>query len=361
VRAAPTIEVRDGVRVRRLLTDAAGAVRGALARTDRGELIEIVAPATLIATGSLGGLYAVTTTPRDVVGEGLALAALAGATIADAEFVQFHPTAMDLGQDPAPLATEALRGEGARLVNLGGAPFMDRYHPAAELAPRDVVARAIETERRAGRGAYLDARASIGEAFPHEFPAVFAAAMAAGVDPRRQPIPVIPAVHYHMGGIETDADGAASLPGLFAAGECASTGVHGANRLASNSLLEAAVFGARAGRAAALAADPGTQPLPAKPAPDLPEAALQSLRRAMSAGAGVVRTAAGLHRLLAEIAGLEAASGQALPLVAARLVAEGALARRESRGAHFRLDYPALALPCRSQVTLRGEPAHAAA
>src|SRR5262249_19245577 len=137
------------------------------------------------------------------------------------EFVQFHPTAMDLGADPAPLATEALRGEGAKLVNADGAPFMARYHAAAELAPRDVVARAIASERRAGRGAFLDARAAIGAAFPHEFPAVFAAAMAAGVDPRREPIPVIPAVHYHMGGIETDAEGGASLPGLFAAGECA--------------------------------------------------------------------------------------------------------------------------------------------
>jgi L-aspartate oxidase len=229
---------------------------------------------------------------------------------------------------------------------------MLRYHPAAELAPRDVVARAIEAERRAGRGALLDARAAIGKPFPHEFPAVFAAAMAAGIDPRRQPIPVAPATHYHMGGIETDADGASSLTGLWAAGECASTGVHGANRLASNSLLEAAVFGTRAGRAAAGAADPGTPPLPAMPAPDLPDAALQQLRRAMSRDAGVVRDGAGLRRLVAEIAALEAANGPALPLVAARLVAEGALTRRESRGAHFRSDYPALAVPIRSRATL---------
>jgi L-aspartate oxidase len=352
VRAAPWIEVREGVRARRLLVDRAGRVRGALVERADGSLAEIVAPATVLATGGLGGLYAVTTTPAQVRGEGLALAALAGATIADAEFVQFHPTAMDFGRDPAPLATEALRGEGAVLVNADGTPFMARYHPAAELAPRDIVARAIAAERRAGRGAYLDARGSVGEAFPHEFPAVFAAAMTAGVDPRRQPIPVIPAVHYHMGGIETDRGGATSLPGLWAAGECAATGVHGANRLASNSLLEAAVFGTRAGRAAAHAVDPGTSPLPASPAPDLPPAALQALRRAMSQGAGVVRDGAGLRRLLAEIAALEAAHGPALPLVAARLVAEGALARRESRGAHFRADYPAAAAPIRSRVTL---------
>jgi L-aspartate oxidase len=361
-RAAPTIDVREGARARRLITDRAGRVRGALVELAGGALAEIIAPATVLATGGLGGLYAVTTTPRDVRGEGLALAALAGATIADAEFVQFHPTAMDLGLDPAPLATEALRGEGAKLVNADGTPFMARYHPAAELAPRDVVARAIASERRAGRGAFLDARAAVGEAFPHEFPAVFAAAMAAGLDPRRQPIPVTPAVHYHMGGIETDAEGRTTLAGLYAAGECASTGAHGANRLASNSLLEAAVFGTRAGRtAAAAAADPATLALPAEPAPDLADAALQTLRRAMSRDAGVVRDAAGLRRLAGEIAALEAVHGQALPLVAARLVVDGALARRESRGAHFRADYPAPAAPIRSRVTLTPAPATAAA
>jgi len=362
VRAAPGIEVREGVRIRRLLTDASGRVRGVLAANPDGRLVEIVAPATVLATGGLGGLYALTTTPREVRGEGLALAALAGAVIADAEFVQFHPTAMDLGQDPAPLATEALRGEGARLVNADGEPFMSRYHAAGELAPRDVVARAIDTELRAGRGAFLDARAAVGEAFPHEFPAVFAAAMAAGIDPRRQLIPVIPAVHYHMGGIAADAWGRTSLPGLFAAGECAATGVHGANRLASNSLLEAAVFGARAGRAAAKTADPETRALSTEPAPDLPDAALQQLRRAMSRGAGVTRTAEGLRRLLAEIAELETAHGRALPLVAARLVAEGAYARRESRGAHHRADHLALAPTARrSRVILRPMLAEAAA
>jgi L-aspartate oxidase len=360
-RAAPTIEIREGVRARRLLTDRAGRVRGALVETADGALSEIVAPATVLATGGIGGLYAVTTTPRDVKGEGLALAALAGATIADAEFVQFHPTAMDLGQDPAPLATEALRGEGAKLVGADGTPFMARYHPAAELAPRDVVARAIAAERRAGRGAFLDAREAVGAAFPREFPAVFAAAMAAGLDPRVQPIPVIPAVHYHMGGIETDAEGATSLAGLYAGGECASTGAHGANRLASNSLVEAAVFGTRAGRAAARAVDPGTAPTPSEPAPDLPEAALQALRQAMSRDAGVVRDAAGLRRLTAEIAALEAVHGQALPLAAARLVVEGALARRESRGAHFRADHPTPGAPVRSRMTLAPARAVAAA
>jgi L-aspartate oxidase len=361
VRATPSIEVREGVRVRRLLTDAAARVVGVLAEAGNGALTEILAPATLLATGGLGGLYDVTTNPREVLGEGLALAALAGAVIADAEFVQFHPTAMDLGLDPAPLATEALRGEGARLVNADGQPFMARYHPAAELAPRDVVARAIDAERRAGRCAFLDAREAIGEAFPHEFPAVFAAAMAAGLDPRRAPIPMTPAVHYHMGGIETDAHGRTSIAGLFAAGECASTGAQGANRLASNSLVEAAVFGTRAGRAAAAVTGGGGRPLPARPAPDLSAPALSALRRAMSRGAGVTRDAAGLRRLLIEIAVLEEVHGPALPLIAARLVAQGALDRRESRGAHFRSDFPALGAPVRSRVTLAAEPAFAAA
>jgi L-aspartate oxidase len=215
---------------------------------------------------------------------------------------------------------------------------MPLYHADAELAPRDVVARAIHAERQAGRGAFLDARAAVGEAFPAEFPAVFAACLAGGVDPRVQPIPVAPACHYHMGGIATDADGRASLAGLFAAGECAATGAHGANRLASNSLVEAAVFGARAGRAAAAEADPGTEPLRAEVPPLLPSEALTALRRAMSRDAGVVRTAEGLTRLIGEIAALEALHGPAAALIAARLIAACALARTESRGGHFRAD-----------------------
>ncbi len=350
VLAAPHIEVWTGHRLAGLLQDAAGRVRGVVAERD-GAQVEITAPATILATGGVGGLYAVTTTPAELVGEGLGLAALAGAVIADPEFVQFHPTAIDIGRDPAPLATEALRGEGAVLVDKAGTRFMARYHPDAELAPRDVVARAIHAEREAGRGAFLDAREAVGAHFPEEFPAVFAACMAGGVDPRVQPIPIAPACHYQMGGIATDAQGATSLSGLYAAGECASTGVHGANRLASNSLLEAAVFGARAGRAAAQEIDPAPARLVRLAPPGLSNQALQALRRAMSRDAGVVRSADGLLRLLDEIDGLEAHHGRTASLAAARLIAACALARTESRGGHYRSDASAAdAIPRRTFV-----------
>ena len=350
VLAAPHIKVMTGAKLTGLLKDATGRIQGVTVRIG-AKPVEITARAVILATGGVGGLYAVTTTPAELQGEGLGLAALAGAVIADPEFVQFHPTAIDIGRDPAPLATEALRGEGAVLVNGDGERFMARYHPDAEMAPRDVVARAIHAERQAGRGAFLDARSAVGAHFPAEFPAVFAACMGGGIDPRVQPIPVVPACHYHMGGIATDIDGRTSLPGLYAAGECASTGVHGANRLASNSLLEAAVFGARAGAAAA--SEPGRAATYATvAAPDLPPAALAILRQAMSRDAGVVRNEAGLTRLVDLIDGLEVEHGVCAPLVAARLVAACALARRESRGGHFREDFAATGPAQRTVVTL---------
>jgi L-aspartate oxidase len=254
---------------------------------------------------------------------------------------------LDVGADPAPLASEALRGAGARLVDREGRAYMARFHAKAELAPRDIVARANHRQIVEGKGAFLDATQAIGADFPEEFPTIFAAAMAAGVDPRKQPMPIAPAEHYHMGGIATDENGLTSLPGLYAVGECASTGVHGANRLASNSLLEAAVFGARAGRAARDEVDPGTEALPATPPPALPEAAITTLRVAMSRDAGVVRERAGLEHLIGVIDQLEAQYGRALPLVAARLIAQCALTRRESRGGHYRADFPAISAPAR--------------
>ena len=358
---SPLISVRAGVRARQLLQDGEGRVRGVLADW-KGRLFEITADAVVLATGGLGGLYAVTTTPAELKGEGLGLAALAGALIADPEFVQFHPTAIDFslhgGRDPAPLATEALRGEGAKLLNAAGVAFMTDYHPAAELAPRDVVARAIHAELMAGRGAFLDARAAVGEHFPEEFPGVFAACMSAGIDPRFQVIPVAPACHYHMGGIVTDAHGAATLTGLYAAGECAATGVHGANRLASNSLLEAAVFGARAGAAARDLTAPAGKVATGEALPDLPDTALMDLRRLMTRHAGVVRDAAGLTTLTGAVETMKARHGEGPILTTAALVAAGALARRESRGAHYRTDYPlSVEPPTRTFVTHPGQQA----
>jgi L-aspartate oxidase len=301
----------------------------------------------VLATGGIGALYAVTTNPREARGEGLAAAARAGAVIADAEFVQFHPTALDIGRDPAPLATEALRGEGATLVNKNGERFMPALHPDAELAPRDVVARGVFAEMAAGRGALLDVRGV--ERFVERFPTVFAACQSAGIDPARAPLPVAPAAHYHMGGVLTDANGRTSLDGLWAAGEVASTGAHGANRLASNSLLEAVVFAARIARdLSALLPQPTTIELAADE-PDLFADAEEGpadeagLRALMQTSVGVIRTGSGLAHALAEFSIIERTSrsaGLRNMATAALLVTASAYARTESRGGHFRSDFP---------------------
>ncbi len=350
-RAASHITILERMVVEDLLTDDEGAVGGALVFDVEPQRREtLIAAETVLATGGLGGLYAVTTNPTPAQGHGLAFAARAGAVIRDPEFVQFHPTALEIGADPAPLATEALRGEGARLVNGDGAPFMARYHKGADLAPRDVVARAVEAERAAGRGAYLDAREAIGAAFPEIFPTVFAACARAGIDPRRAPMPVAPAAHYHMGGVKTDLEGRSSVPGLWAVGEVASTGVHGANRLASNSLLEAVAFGGRIaealrgdarsrGRGAAAPAD--RLALPSRPPP--PDE-IGELRRAMSAGCALIRSEDSLEEVLDLIEALygceEMTSGLMSALVTAELIVRGAIEREESRGAHYRSDFP---------------------
>jgi L-aspartate oxidase len=338
VRASAHVEVREDVRVVALLQDVAGHVRGVVAQGADG-LVEVRAAATILASGGLGGLYAVTTNPAIARGDGLALAWLAGAEVADPEFVQFHPTAIDIGADPAPLATEAIRGEGARLVDIHGAPVVD--HPAGDLAPRDVVARAIARRQALGKPVFLDAREAIGDEFDRLFPAVFAACRGAGLDPRTAPIPVTPAAHYHMGGVAADFFGRTTVKGLLAVGEVASSGVHGANRLASNSLLEAAVFGRRAGEAAREIVSQRAAVLRPYLLPALPATVLDQLRRRMAAEAGVERSGEGLSRLIDWIDNQVAIHGLSLPLISAGLVARGALERRESRGAHFRADFPA--------------------
>src|SRR5205085_6449438 len=247
VRKTPSIRVIEGFAAENLLTEN-GAVTGLQIRDVRDPLaspVVIASRAIVLATGGIGHLYAVTTNPTEASGLGLAIAARAGAVIADPEVQQFHPTAMMVGRDPAPLATEALRGEGATLINDKGGRFMLARHPLAELAPRDVVARGVFAEIAAGHGAFLDATSAPGARFADKFPTVYASCVAAGLDPTKQPIPVAPAAHYHMGGIAVDDRGRTSLQGLWAGGEVSSTGAHGANRLASSSLLEAVVYAAR--------------------------------------------------------------------------------------------------------------------
>ncbi len=339
--AAKHIEIWEPAFALGLIKSPGNRVIGAVVQ--HGERrVHVFAPVVIMASGGSGGLFAVTTNPANLRGEGMAMAALAGAIIADPEFVQFHPTALKFGLDPAPLATEALRGEGATLIDKDGIRFVFEDHPDGELAPRDIVARAVHKANVSGRGAFLDAREAIGAHFAEEFPTVFASCMAQGLDPRITPMPVAPAAHYHMGGIATDVFGRTSLKGLFAAGECASTGVHGANRLASNSLLEAAAFGERVGQAAItdlVAPDPTGAIIPATP-PIMMPADIQRLRDAMSLHAGVVRNGDGLETLIALIDELDAVYPGALALVNARLIAVSALQRKESRGSHYRSDYP---------------------
>lgn len=353
VQATPHIEIREGWRAAGLIPDEHGGCAGVIALDAGGARHDLLASDVVLATGSLCGLYGVTTTPASSQGQALSWAARLGAVIQDPEFVQFHPTAIDVGRDPAPLATEALRGEGATLIDRAGKRFMRGVHRDAELAPRDVVARAVHRQVKAGRGACLDARKAVGEEFPERFPAVFAACMAAGIDPRVEPIPVAPAAHYHMGGVATDTEGFTGVPGLWAVGECASTGVHGANRLASNSLLEGLVFGRRAAEALANAPQRTLKPVAADLAPALPAEALSCLRAAMAMQAGVERDGAGLSRLIDVIDALEGEHGEADALIAARFVVAGALMRTESRGGHFRSDHPATrAVATHTRLTL---------
>jgi L-aspartate oxidase len=334
-----------------LVTDA-GRLVGVLVRHADGGLVLHRARAVVLATGGIGQVYSRTTNPAEATGDGLALAWRVGARVGDLEFVQFHPTALDVGEDPMPLLTEALRGAGARLLDEAGRPIFDV--PGGELQARDIVARGIWKALAQGRRPLLDAREAVGEAFPERFPTVFEACQLHGVDPRVEPMPVAPAAHYHMGGVLVDADGRTSRPGLWAAGEVACTGVHGANRLASNSLLEALVYGARVARSVGEALTRAPRPAPR----ELPEVSSTSvaepsegheqsarLRRRMWEKAGLVRTGEGLRDALDEIDLLERelpeGASEARNLVTvARLVARAALARPESRGGHYRADHP---------------------
>jgi L-aspartate oxidase len=331
-----------GWRAETLLSDGKGGIAGTMARKDDGSLRAIEADVTVMATGGVGGLFAVTTNPKSARGDALGMAAVHGAVMRDPEFVQFHPTAIDIGKDPAPLATEALRGDGATLVDRRGKRFMDRYHPDGELAPRDDVARAIFAQIQKKDPPFLDCREAVGDHFPEHFPTVFKSCMDADIDPRTDLIPIAPAVHYHMGGLNTDDVGRTSIPGLYAVGECAAVGVHGANRLASNSLLEACVFGNRAAKAILAEDFPNRKADNIKTQPWLamgPEVS-KILRTNMTKYCGVRRDANGLNILLGVIEDLIDQVGTANPLIAARMIVASALAREESRGGHFRDDFP---------------------
>ncbi len=345
--AAANLDIRRGHVAWQILHDGE-AVTGVLTRNADG-LGVIHAPAVILATGGLGHLYAATTNPEGACGDGVALALWAGVGVTDIEFIQFHPTMLfdRDGSGRRPLITEALRGEGAVLRDARGDSVTAGVHPMGDLAPRDVVAAAIDARLRetGDECVYLDARAI--ERFAERFPTVTAACRAAGVDPTRQPIPVVPGAHYSCGGVATDVHGRTELPGLLAAGEVARTGMHGANRLASNSLLEGLVVGGRAGRAAAEHARAAGSPTAAVEFDEHDALDRRDLQQIMTRCASVVRDAAGLEELAAATtAGIprplrgRADFEDAALTATARVVAAAALARTESRGCHHRADHP---------------------
>jgi len=373
VRALPSIETIDHALVTEVVVDQGGA-RGLRYFDADGASREVRAGATLLATGGAGQVFRETTNPAVATGDGIALAYHAGARVADLEFVQFHPTALNLAGAPRFLISEALRGEGATLVNQRGDPFMTRYHPDGDLAPRDVVARGIVRESRESGGPVFLTLAHLDPGYVRErFPTIAAMCAQAGLDLARDRIPVGPAAHYIMGGVDTDEWARTSVPGLFAAGEVACTGVHGANRLASNSLLEGLVFGARAARAmidapqaAPLKADrlmadgsslvaiaegsvsslnsPSTMAIS-----DQPSAMdRDGIRDLMWRNAGLFRSREGLAEAVAALERAWTSASRATAddwrqynlLTVARLIARAALRREESRGGHYREDFP---------------------
>jgi L-aspartate oxidase len=348
VRETKGITVLEKTRVLDLVVSG-GQCHGIRA-TMAGKPVEILADATVLATGGCGQVYRYTTNPQVATGDGYAIAHRAGVKLADMEFVQFHPTALETPENPLALISEAVRGEGAILVNDAGVRFMTKKHRLAELAPRDVVAREIFRQRQNGKRVYLDAR-KLGKSFRIRFPGIFAICKARGIDPSKDLIPVIPAAHYMMGGIVTDLAGRSSLDRLWACGEVSRTGVHGANRLASNSLLEGLVFAERVARdIIGVSKLTGT---PRKKSWDAPvltdrgaaQVAADNVRRVMWDHAGIDRSAKGLREGLELLDEIEkrlpvGATEEVNLIETARLIAESALLRKESRGGHYRSDFP---------------------
>ncbi len=347
VRENPRITVLETARVLELIVE--GGVCFGVRASVAGRPVEIVADATVLATGGCGQVYRYTTNPQVATGDGYAIAHRAGARLADMEFVQFHPTALDTPENPLALISEAVRGDGAILLNGDGVRFMPERHRLAELAPRDVVAREIFRERQATGAVRLDARKITD--FDTRFPGIFAICHARGIDPRTDLIPVTPAAHYMMGGVVVDLQGRSTLDRLYACGEVSRTGVHGANRLASNSLLEGLVFAERVARDLATVT-PSQDPSPAVmwSVPQLTDrgaaqVAADRVRSVMWEHAGIARTAKGLRSAVDQLTEIgqrlpDGATEEANMVDTALLIAEAALLRKESRGGHYRADFP---------------------
>jgi len=328
VRASKSITVLENAIATSLLSD--GRIYGVAVRIkDRIEFLP--ANAVVLATGGAAALWKDTTNPLCNWGSGLALAARAGATLADLEFVQFHPTAIDVGGDPMPLASEALRGEGCKLIDENGERFID------ELRPRDEVARAIWNKTANGKKVYLDARRALGKGFSKRFPNVYQLCMSNGINPEIDTIPVKPAAHYHMGGIFTDENGRSDVDGLWACGEVACTGLHGANRLASNSLVEAISFGARCAKdiKSRILSNKAKPALSGELSSAVSEQDANFIRSVMSRDIGVVRNRIGLEAAIEKLSSISDKSDMAF---VASMIAKSALRRDVSCGSHFRED-----------------------
>jgi L-aspartate oxidase len=364
VRACKNVSVLEGEFSTELLTDRASVdprVTGVSLISEKGLPEEVACSAVLLATGGLGQLYRNTTNPEAATGDGLAMAFRAGAEVSDMEFIQFHPTALYMRKVPRFLFPEGLRSEGAYLRNIEMDRFMHKYHPLAEQAPADVVARAIMHEMEVSRSkdpfVYLDLTHMNAARVQKRFPRIYATCMKHNVDITEDVIPVRPAAHFSIGGVRTDLNGKTSLAGLYAAGETAATGVHGANRLASNSLLEALVYGARAGEAMREELKHGHKPASGQkkaasqngPVDAGIEELIVQVQDIMWKNAGIVRTRTGMQEAIKALEGL--APRVAHPRtrrthetanlhLAGLLVARSALAREESRGSHYRIDNP---------------------
>jgi len=356
VREAGHVQIMEGCSATRLLLRD-GRIAGVLATGPDGPFV-LRSSRVALATGGLGGLYLHSTNPSGAIGQGLVLAARAGAALADLEFVQFHPTALDVGLDPMPLVSEAVRGEGATLIDETGLRFMEGQG-RAELEPRDIVSRAVWRHMQSGHRVFLDARTALGPRFATRFPGIAASCAAAGIDPATQPIPIRPAAHYHMGGVSVDADGRSTVPGLWACGEVASTGLHGANRLASNSLLEAAITGQAVARDIAATASRRAAPLAPLAFPPAPDAS--AVRPILSCHAGVLRDAAGLAEAEAALTPLTTQNSAASDPALLGLMMVTAMQRRtESRGGHTRIDHPDAVPAERLRLTLTWDQARGA-